>query len=253
MLLWVRSRWTSKRFFHLADYALLVLVAACGGVAASIDPPGKWGMLAAGFAFTCLNGGAKFRAKLLEDREKEEEKSKASSREEQRAREHEAIKAEYDSQVRRMVQSVLAYMHEHFFEGRDKDDKHKHRVTLFVCAAETGPDGCSKSLAIFARKGAHGDSQTRWLVADDDLDRCRGMAGRIWCLGSTDEHAVGDAWDDNDPVKQAAYAKATDLTVAEAMGLRVKSQYFFGTVVMVRGKKWGVLLIDSLINTTARV
>lgn len=246
MPFWNPPLWSRKGVLHWSGFAAITLGAVAGGVTAGLtDPKERTVSASVGGVFAVLAGLAGVRIKLLDDAEKAAKDQRAVEAEAKREAEHDALITRYGNQTRRMIRAVLIHMHGHFFEEEDAADQHKHRVTLFVYRAGTGPDGCTKWLAVHARKGAYEDSPTVWPLDDNEIDRCRGMAGRVWFLGSKDELAVDTAWDDNDPSKQAAYAQAMRLTVPEAAALKVKSQYFFGTVVMVHGRKWGVLLIDS--------
>ena len=51
--------------------------------------------------------------------------------------------------------------------------------------------------------------------------------------------------EDGNEIEKARYARSLDITLAEAEQLNVKSKVFVGAVVLVRGERWGVLLLDS--------
>ena len=158
------------------------------------------------------------------------------------------LKRSAADQMRRVVSAALQYMHDQYFEKEVDDERYMHRITLFVCRA-CRPDhaGRTRELAVYARAGRYQDSATCWAVDDDEPDRCPGVAGKVWATNSYKDTSAATAWPAaDDPTAKAAYADSLGVTLAEAERLRVKSLAFAGVPVMVHGKKWGVLLIDSL-------
>jgi hypothetical protein len=133
-------------------------------------------------------------------------------------------------------------MRDHFFEKEVGGERYKHRVTLFVCTTTDA----GKRLTIYQRAGVHPTSEIAWEVDDNDLTKCRGIAGRIWFHTITLMECHDPAWPtDDDPVAKERYAECQGISLAEAERLKVKSTAFCGTIVVVNGEKWGVLLIDS--------
>src|SRR5262249_26682480 len=103
-----------------------------------------------------------------------------------------------------------------------------------------------KDLAIFARKGKNPDSTCWWPVDDHDLDRCHGVAAIIWFHNLTKIVTAECDWPDgDDPVAKATYARSLGITVEEAERLNIKSKVVGGSPVIVRGRKWGSLVLDS--------
>ena len=49
----------------------------------------------------------------------------------------------------------------------------------------------------------------------------------------------------DDPIAKSTYAMSLGIAVAEAEALNVKSKTFVGAPILVGGRRWGVLLLDS--------
>jgi hypothetical protein len=184
----------------------------------------------------------KYLSRSLDTKEKKEkaeadEKSKAEHRQE-----IDRIRNAADQQGKRVMECLLGHLSTLYFAGEEQTEKYKHRVTLFVVQrTEAG----GKQLAVFARAGVYRDSTITWPLDDNDPGKCRGVAGKIWFHRSERLLVTSKEWDDEDPVKQAAYAKSLEIEVAEAARLRVKSKEFFGMPVIVNQVCVGVLLLDS--------
>jgi hypothetical protein len=146
---------------------------------------------------------------------------------------------EREAYLRRVVGAVLEGLRQEYFSKVEDDDRHNHRVTLFVC--DDAPTG--KQLTIFQRAGVHKSSPTVWRVNEDEEGQCEGVAGRIWFLGTERTVELPD-WAD-DVGRKAEYAAKGFIGPAQAETLRVKSKVLSGTVVRVFGQRWGVLILDS--------
>ncbi len=159
-----------------------------------------------------------------------------------------AIREKLDNQLKTTLKIVLQDFHNRYFRREADEEKHKHRTTLFTCVESGGNPAREKHLAIYARIGIHQNSNCTWPVDDDDLERCRGVAGKIWFHGSVNVTSANCEWpsDESDGVGQSAYAKSLGMTVDEAKALNVKSIDFTGARIMARGRRWGVILLDSL-------
>jgi hypothetical protein len=142
--------------------------------------------------------------------------------------------------TKRVIGAVLEGLQQEYFSKVEPDDRHNHRVTLFVC--QPVPAG-GKQLVIFRRAGIHSSSPTTWNVDDDVQGRCEGVAGRIWFLETERTVELPD-WSE-DPDRKAEYAAKGFVGPAQAESLKVKSKALSGTVVRVFGRKWGVLILDS--------
>ncbi len=226
MSLWSPSSWTKKgvadgvEFFFAATSAALAPWVTLAKQADKTTPAVLLGVS----AFLTLV--AKYASRTLEQREK------ASG------------EAHVRSLAARAVQAILAKMQEYYFADEAGDERYKHRVTLFKCVEDAAR---GKHLAIFSRVGVRLDSQCFWRLDDNHPDGCRGVAGKIWYHNITDIKIAACDWPkDGEPALKARYAQSLDITVAEAEALNVKSRAFAGAPVMVSGRKWGVLLLDSL-------
>lgn len=159
------------------------------------------------------------------------------------------VKAQRARTRQTLARELLRYTHDDFFDKGGVADEFNHRITLFVCEGGDAPDGSKKRLRVFARRGGDENSQTAWPVDDSDPTKCRGLAGLIWYNGTDEFFDAGWDWDDaGSDAQKAGYASVLRMTVAEATALTVKARYFAGAAVMVGGTRWGVLLIDSLVD-----
>jgi hypothetical protein len=155
--------------------------------------------------------------------------------------------AEANSQMKRVVCAILEEMRQEYFASEAGDEKYKHRITLFVCVEPNGRAGGGKYLEIFSRSGVHLNSTRTWPVDDNHPDLCRGVAGKVWYHSITDIKIAECDWPEGDDVtSKARYARSLDIRPEEAEALNVKSRAFAGAPVLVGGRKWGVLLLDSL-------
>jgi len=151
------------------------------------------------------------------------------------------------SVVKDMIGAILEDFHAKYFRKEAREERHKHRATLFFCVESEGNSGREKKLVIFARAGPHKDSTCSWPIDDNHLEKCRGVAGQIWFHGVGRAKTAACDWpSDGNPIEKARYAESMGLTVDEAEALNVKSKVLTGAEIIVRGQKWGVLLLDSL-------
>ncbi len=216
---WKRSASWSEVEFYCGVGAVLT---AC--VTASVASPYKWIPAILGGVLSASVLYCRRTAKGIEEAEV------AALRESARAQAH------------RMVKAILDDFHAEYFKHEVGQEKYKHRVTLF--RSESRADG-RKLLTIFARSGIHQNSSCTWPLDDDDPDRCRGIAGKIWFDGVTRTIITARDWpqgDHPDPVGMVEYARSLDLTIEEAKSLNVKSKVYTGAPILVRGQRWGVRL-----------
>jgi hypothetical protein len=229
MALWWPPTWSRRDAPDLWEYVSAVISVFCSAWAA-LAPAEKKTLPA---VLAALAGVSTLTAKFAS--RKMEQQAKAGM--EARAR----------SQMKRTVSAILEEMRQEYFAHEAGDEKYKHRITLFVCVESDGGTNGAKHLAIFARSGVHLDSQCTWPVDDNHPTGCRGVAGKIWYHNITDiKIALCDWPRDNDQTLKVQYAQSLEISVEEAEALNVKSRAFAGAPVLVNGKKWGVLLLDSL-------
>jgi hypothetical protein len=240
MSLWPPTSWTRRDAPDLCEYAFAgagVILIACASLA---DPVWK-AILGASAGFT---GIATLISKFVSKRRDDEEKK---AKEQAERQEREARETRVRSLTARIVRPVLDEMRQRYFAKETDTEKHKHRLTLFVCVESDATTGRAKHLAIFARSGVHLDSPRTWALDDNNPDGCRGVAGKIWFHGVTDMKIAVCDWPlDGNREDKERYAASLDITVAEAETLNVKSRAFAGAPIFVGRRKWGVLLLDSL-------
>ena len=212
----MRTRfWKRPGFWGRVELAAAVAALASGIIAVWDKLTGAiWGS-----TFAAVVLVAKYVQKRLETKEREER----------------------EAFLRRAIGAVLEGLHQEYFSKVADDDRHNHRVTLFIC--QPRPAGEGKQLVIFRRAGIHSSSPTSWNVDDDEQGRCEGVAGQIWFLGTERTVELPD-WSE-DVTRKAEYAVKGFIGPAQAENLRVKSKVLSGTVVRVFGQKWGVLILDS--------
>ncbi len=229
MPLWPPTSWTRTDIPDLFEFSFALAGAGCGAWTALAEAADRTlpATLVAGAAVGTVI--AKFVSKHVE------RKAKAA-----KEREVKAV-------VAGVVRAILDRMRDEYFATEAGAEKFKHRVTLFVCEEYDGSAGTQKRLAIFARSGVHLNSKCTWQLDDNHPDGCRGVAGKIWYHSITDMKVAECDWPgDNDRVLKARYAESMGVTIEEAETLNVKSRAFAGAPVLVAGRKWGVLLLDSL-------
>ncbi|MBA4063095.1 MAG: hypothetical protein C0501_05175 [Isosphaera sp.] len=207
--------WKRPGFWGRVEFAAAVAALASGVIAVWDQLTGAiWGS-----AFAAAVLLANVRQRRLEKKEREER----------------------EEFVKRVVGAVLEGLRSEYFTKVDEEDRHNHRVTLFVCQTRAGGDG--KELRIYRRAGSFPSSPTAWRVDDDEPGRCEGVAGRVWFHGTKRTVELPE-WSEDTAGKEA-YAAKGFVGPIQAENLKVKSKVLSGTVVRVFGRKWGVLMLDS--------
>lgn len=163
------------------------------------------------------------------------------------------------------IQNLLDEIRRHVVRADHEDPAHHHRVTLFKkvrwCFAPspvrhwywpwgTGHGPSSGWLVSVARSGHTTLSHKATFLAPDDADNAEGIAGQTWSrkrtvhLSSLPE--VGAASTDAELVD---YAKRTwtspELVRKYVTAQKVPARSFLGIPVLVQGKMWGVIVVDS--------
>jgi hypothetical protein len=174
--------------------------------------------------------------------------SEAEAQEHRRNRELDELRDTYQARIKRVIGVVLEDLHAKYFRNeKNSEEAHKHRTTLFACVDDEGNTENRKRLVIYSRCGRYPNSTCSWPVDDNDPEKCRGVAGKIWFHGSTNVTTAACEWpsDPKDSVDKARYSDSLSITVDEAEKLNVRSKVFTGVRIMVRGRRWGVILLDS--------
>ncbi len=258
--------WHSKTLFDRCEIFFASGAGLSSALTAALPPAHKQIPAIVTAAFASLVGFSKWRSKAIEsyensariERENNERDawSKTLSRlkaeneaEKQGALEEIAsFREKFDNQLKVAIGVILEDFHEKYFRGEHEEERHKHRTILFTCVESGSDDTRQKRLVVYARVGVHKESRSTWLVDDNDLEKCRGVAGKIWFHGAAIVTSTDLDWppDESSSLQRAAYATSLGITMAEAEALNVKSTVFTGARIMAGGKKWGVLLLDSM-------
>lgn len=159
--------------------------------------------------------------------------------------------------LRSLVQAALNKFADHVFDGLD-GDVHHHRATLFrrvVFHWRYWPWGggrwpWSGWLIPVSRSGHTTQKSRSFFLAPDDADRAEGVAGKVWVRD--DRIAIRDLPSltrDSPDAIVAEYAKRTwtpEVWIRARLAQNgVLACAFCGFPVEVKGKKWGVLILDS--------
>jgi hypothetical protein len=229
--------WSRRPFWDKTEFVSTGLTALAGALATSLAafpsaPPGwRAGSASATFLFASATAACKWRAKILDDREK------AATRAEIQAFRNRAA-----SQAQRAITRVLDGLRQEFFRVGEEDTP---RATLFLCKEAQPEAGLGKHLCIYARAGVYQESAHTWALDDNDITGCRGLAGHVWFVRATISRRATCDWPaDGNPREREVYANNLGMTMAEAESLHVKSRTLVGTPIEVNGARWGVLVLD---------
>jgi hypothetical protein len=94
------------------------------------------------------------------------------------------LRMEFGSKLKTIIHVILQDFHNRYFRDEVNEDAYKHRTTLFVCLDCSDNAVAEKRLVIYDRIGVHSDSRCYWLVDENEPEKCRGMAGKIWFHGT---------------------------------------------------------------------
>lgn len=152
------------------------------------------------------------------------------------------------------VKFVVDSLHKKYFENVPEEHKYEHRVTVFKARKKWFPfTDCH--LRIYSRSGTtYQKSKTRLIIDDDHLELNEGIAGWAWFINATATKMDLPAWPNTDSSNSISgekalceqYAKEGRIPLSKASSLNVKSRSVTATVVRTsKGKKWGVLVLDS--------
>jgi len=258
--------WKRRSFWENSEIICALLAALMSAVTASVPQPSKQLPASLAGIFFIFAAMSKLRSKRIETREISERKQREDTQKEQwretverlkrdaetksqeQAAELAEMRGRYASQAKCAIEVLLEEFHRKYFRREAEHEKYKHRTTLFKCVENNGKPGAAKRLVIYARAGIHKDSTRFWPVDDNDIAKCRGIAGRIWFLGVGNVTTAASDWpaDETDAVQKARYAQSLQMTMDEAESLNVKSKVFTGSRIMARGEKWCVILLDSI-------
>lgn len=226
-----------RPFWDKAELVCAVLTALAAASATSLAAfqtvPLWWraGSAFATFLFASAVAGCKWRAKVLDDREKATARAEIQS-----------LRNRAATQGKRAILEVLEELRLAFFRV---GEEYAPRATLFVCRAAQPEANLGGRLCIYARAGVHQDSERTWALDDNAARSCRGLAGYVWFVRRTEFRKAACDWPDDDNVEQKeAYAQSLDMTVEEAEALHVKAQTLIATPIEVNGVRWGVLVLD---------
>ncbi len=153
-----------------------------------------------------------------------------------------------EAQLQALLSDVLTTLRSRFIPATVREDPEvDHRLTLY-CA-----DRKQAKLRIFARSGeATRNSGTCWQIDPNDRNRCQGVAGVGWYLNSTmfvperGEEPLPDISRESTSRDEESYAARTFVTCEDVRRNRWKARSFATLTVRVDGRRWGVLVLDSV-------
>ena len=154
-------------------------------------------------------------------------------------------RTEREQLARRLMKAVLDAMRREYFARVEDENLHQHRVTLLIFKDADASLRLEKRLEIYARSGVFESSTCVLRVSENELGQCEGVAGRVWFRGAPQTVELPE-WASDD-ASQHAYADDGYLGIDRAAGLNVKSRALSGVPVRAFGRKWGVLILDSLV------
>lgn len=153
-----------------------------------------------------------------------------------------------------LIEQMLSELRQYVFGGMKDSEEHHHRVTLFKrvrwCWTGYPPwGGWVIPMARSSHTTRHGIAKFR---APDDADRAEGVAGRTWAKNDAlFVSGLPDLVADESDGALSTYAKSTGISVGWLKGRlqrkknRPLARSYGGYPVLVAGKPWGVLLLDS--------
>lgn len=128
---------------------------------------------------------------------------------------------------------------------RDDPETH-HRLTLFVANKK------QTRLDIFARSAeATRGSQTNFRIHADDESQCEGIAGAAWYLNTIvivpgdNDPELPDLVNNNNETNIKQYAEKTNVSSDRVRKHIWPARSYAAMTIRVKGKKWGILVLDS--------
>lgn len=147
------------------------------------------------------------------------------------------------------VQTLLNTMAQSAFNVKETDGGHYHRVTLFKhvpwlwCCRKWPWNGW---LVAVERSGHTSQSGIAYFRAPDNADQAEGVAGITWARNKMVMISnLPDLRDSPADEDFEAYSKATFVSVARLRASLTGSRAFCGVPIEVKGRLWGVLVLDS--------
>ena len=235
MPLYSPAIWSWKGFCNVLEYTAGVGVIGCALWSAAAAPEEKLRAATCIAAFATVGLSAKFCGNTIGSRKQKAQELRNQNRAKQIAR------------------VMLESMQRFYFKDQDGTELHKHRFTLYKEVEPGTVAGLGGHLVIFARAGDHAGSTRVWPIDGGQAAQCRGIAGQVWYTRTTIFREAACDWPENDnPIQKQEYADSLGCTVAEVEHLNVKAHAFAGALVTVGGRRWGVLLLDSLTTEALR-
>jgi hypothetical protein len=152
---------------------------------------------------------------------------------------------------RKVIQSCLDEFRDRVFAGNSHkyDPSYSHTVTLFRLqngCIRMGKMWHEKWLVPVARSGAIRKTTTSIFWLSDDPLKIEGVAGKAWTLPSW--YFAEDLSQPSMELSQAEreeYYTKTNITVDKALSRNYNARSYGAIKVEVKGKPWGVLVLDS--------
>lgn len=154
------------------------------------------------------------------------------------------------------INKLLTEFRDDVFARQNNDAIDRHRVTLFRHRAFRFPKLSLGWLEPVARSGHLTQRGITWFKAPDRADRAEGVAGRAWRCQSwivvpnpTENRQLPNIdWKSNERTI-SEYAESTFVTPQwvqqRRKAKRAMARSFCAIRVQVKGKPWGVLVLDS--------
>ena len=156
-----------------------------------------------------------------------------------------------------VVKSTLDDFRRHLFGSVD-DPAHHHRVTLFrrcwwVWRMKTVRNPAIGWVKVFERSGHTTQNSRTIFRAPNEPDNARGIAGTTWAWDKVVfVEDLPDLSGNPSEKKIAEYASRSNCDIDDISNRRPRSRALCGIPIEVKGRKWGVLVIDSRNPTLPR-
>ena len=151
-------------------------------------------------------------------------------------------------QLQRLLEELLERLRERFIPTRlRREPPPHHRLTLFRANRK------QMQLEMVARSAeATRGSTTCWRIHPDEQSQCEGVAGVAWYLDTmlvlpgAGEPDLPDVTGNCDETTIENYARRTFVSAELIREHRWTARSFAAMTIRVDGKKWGVLVLDSV-------
>jgi hypothetical protein len=148
-----------------------------------------------------------------------------------------------------VVHVILDQLRNSALQFNPQDPIHYHRVTLFKrvqwlwCRKFWPWDGW---LVAVERSGHTTRNRVSFFRAPDEADKAEGIAGRVWASDATFKtENLPDISEVSPEADVKVYADRANISVETVRKRLPKARSIGGFPIEVKGKRWGVLILDS--------